>query len=66
MSPRKANHSEANPVFTFRGPAEMMRQLDELCQLYAMNRNQLILMLIAKEYGAKIETTQPQTKSEAE
>ena len=54
MTPRKNNPNSPNPVFTFRGPAESMRQLDELCRLYGMNRNQLILMLIAKEYG-KIE-----------
>jgi NRPS condensation-like uncharacterized protein len=54
MTPRKNNPNEPNPVLTLRIPAETMRQIDELCQRYNMNRNQVILMLIAKEYG-KIE-----------
>jgi hypothetical protein len=58
MTPRKANPTEPNPVLTLRIPLESMRQLDELCRLYGMNRNQLMLMLIAKEYGNKVEPSQ--------
>lgn len=54
MAPRKANPNEPNPVLTLRIPPESMRQLDELCKLYGMNRSQVLLMLIGKEYG-KIE-----------
>jgi hypothetical protein len=54
VTPRKSNPSQPNPVLTLRIPGEMMRQLDEICTTYSMNRNQLLLMLIAKEY-AKLE-----------
>jgi hypothetical protein len=49
MNPRK---TESNPVWQFRAPAESLRQLDELCKHYGMNRTQVVLMLIAKDYGA--------------
>ena len=49
MTPRKA---EATPVWQFRAPAESLRQLDELCKVFGMNRTQVVLMLIAKDYGA--------------
>ena len=50
MTPRKAK-AETNPVWQFRAPAESLRQLDELCKRFGMNRMQVVLMLIAKEYG---------------
>ena len=49
MTPRK---TESNPVWQFRAPAESLRQLDELCKHYGMNRTQVVLMLIAKAYGS--------------
>jgi antitoxin component of RelBE/YafQ-DinJ toxin-antitoxin module len=58
MTPRKANPIEANPVLNWRVPPEIMRQLDELCKSYGMNRSQVLMMLVTKEY-----TTQ--TKSPA-
>lgn len=51
MAPRKNNPQPENPILSMRIPPETMRQIDELCKKYGMNRNQLILMLIAKEYG---------------
>jgi antitoxin component of RelBE/YafQ-DinJ toxin-antitoxin module len=54
MPTRKANPAEANPVLTLRIPPEIMRQLDKLCKAYGMNRSQVLMMLISKEY-AKVE-----------
>lgn len=51
MTPRQSKPNEPNPVLTMRVPAETMRQLDALCKLYGMNRSQLLVMLIGKEYG---------------
>jgi hypothetical protein len=50
--PKKSNPAtKPAPVLTLRIPAESMRQLDTLAEICGMNRNQVMLMLIAKEFG---------------
>jgi predicted choloylglycine hydrolase len=49
-----------------RYPPEILRQLDELCERYGMNRTQVVLMLIAKEYGATTTADATQARADGE
>ena len=63
MMPREAHNSRSIPM---RYPPEILRQLDELCERYGMNRTQVVLMLIAKEYGATTTADATQARADGE